>query len=114
MLNLCLIFAVGATSLAFALYQTQSERHGLKRDLDRQSVVLAETLEKSAEPLIAGHSYSDLQRLANRFQDHERVAGVAFYDTSAKPLAMTSNLAGKLQELPGVIEYAAERGGAAG
>ena len=79
-LNLCLIFAVGGTSLAFALYQAQNEMHGLRRDLDRQSAVLAESLEKSAEPLVAARSYRDLQRLADRFKDHERLAGVAFYD----------------------------------
>ena len=89
-LNLCLIFAVGGVSLAFALYQTQNEMHGLRRDLDRQSAVLAESLEKSAEPLVAAHSYRDLQRLADRFKDHERLAGVAMYDPQDRPLAITA------------------------
>jgi hypothetical protein len=82
-LNLCLILAVGGVSLAFALYQTQNEMHGLRRELDRQSAVLAESLEKSAEPLVAARSYRDLQRLADRFKDHERLAGVAVYDAQA-------------------------------
>src|SRR5580704_17852331 len=92
-LNLCLIFAVGGTSLAFALYQAQSEVHGLRRDLDRQSMVLAESLEKSAEPLVAAHSYRELQRLADRFKEHERLACVAMYDPQDRPLAITANLA---------------------
>ena len=113
-LNLCLIFAVGGVSLAFALYQTQSEVHGLRRDLDRQSAVLAESLEKSAEPLVASHSYRDLQRLADRFKDHERLAGVAMYDAQDRPLAITANLASRLPELPGVVVSATMQGIAAG
>src|SRR3984885_2670643 len=113
-LNLCLIFAVGGVSLAFALYQTQSEMHGLRRDLDRQSAVLAESLEKSAAPLVAAHSYRDLQRLADRFKDHERLAGVAVYDAQGQPLAITPNLAARLPELPAVVDHAAKQGVAAG
>ena len=113
-LNLCLIFAVGGTSLAFALYQAQSEVHGLRRDLDRQSAVLAESLEKSAEPLVAARSYRDLQRLADQFRDHERLAGVAFYDQTDRPLAMTENLAERLPQLPEVVDHAAKLGTAAG
>jgi trehalose-6-phosphate synthase len=113
-LNLCLIFAVGGVSLAFALYQTQSEVHGLRRDLDRQSSVLAESLEKSAEPLVAAHSYRELQRLADRFKDHERLAGVAMYDAQDRPLAITANLAARLPKLPEVVDHAATQGVAAG
>jgi trehalose 6-phosphate synthase len=113
-LNLCLIFAVGGTSLAFALYQAQSEMLGLRRDLDRQSAVLAESLEKSAEPLVASSSYRDLQRLADQFRDHERLAGVAFYDQTDRPLAITPNLAERLPQLPAVVDHAAKMGTAAG
>ncbi len=115
-LNLCLIFAVGGTSLAFALYQAQNEVHGLRRDLDRQSAVLAESLEKSAEPLVAARSYRELQRLADRFKDHERLAGVAFYDTLDRPLAITAILAARLPRRPdAVIDHCRHPlGGAAG
>jgi trehalose-6-phosphate synthase len=113
-LNLCLILAVGGVSLAFALYQAQNEMHGLRRDLDRQSAVLAESLEKSAEPLIAARSYRDLQHLADRFKDHERLAGVAMYDGQDRPLAITANLASRLPQLPEVVDSATMRGVAAG
>ena len=113
-LNLCLIFAVGGVSLAFALYQAQNEMHGLRRDLDRQSVVLAESLEKSAAPLVASHSYRDLQRLADRFKDHERLAGVAMYDAQDRPLAITANLASRVPELPESVDHAARQGVASG
>jgi len=113
-LNLCLIFAVGGTSLAFALYQAQNEMHGLRRELDRQSAVLAESLEKSAGPLVAARSYRDLQRLADRFKDHERLAGVAVYDPQGRPLAITAKLAVRIPELPEAVGHAAMDGAAQG
>ena len=112
-LNLCLILAVGGTSLAFALYQAQSALHGLRRNLDRQSAILAESLEKSAEPLVAAHSYRELQRLADRFKDHEQLAGVAVYDSSDRPLASTANLSARVPMLPVVVQHAAQQGAAA-
>ena len=62
-LNLSLIAGVTLVSLAIALYQTKSETRGLKRDLERQAVELAESFEKSAEPLMAKQSATDLKRL---------------------------------------------------
>ncbi|HEY4363450.1 MAG TPA: trehalose-6-phosphate synthase [Bryobacteraceae bacterium] len=94
------MLGVALVSLAFALYQTQSETYGLRRDLDRQASVLAESLERSALPLVAAGSTRELQRLVDRFQDHERLAGVAVYDAQSTLLAATANLAGQLKSLP--------------
>ncbi len=113
-LNLCLIFAVGATSLLFAMYQAHTEVRGLRRDLDRQSIVLAESLEKSVEPLLATRSNRELQQLTDKFKDHERVAGVAVYDPNGRVVAITSHLGERLPQLPDVVDHAAKEGAAAG
>jgi trehalose-6-phosphate synthase len=107
-LNVSLIAAVALVSLGFALFQAQSETHGLRVDLDRQALVLAESLEKSVAPLVAGHSYRDLQRIVDRFQDHERLAGVAVYDAQSRPLAITPNLT--LKEAPAAVDSAVKDG----
>ena len=91
-LSLSLIFGVAAVSLAFAFYQTQTETSGLKHDLDRQSLVLAESLAKSVEPLLARHSYRELQNLTDRLKDRERIAGAAVYDAAGHPVAITRGL----------------------
>jgi trehalose 6-phosphate synthase len=83
-------------SLCFALYQTQSETRGLKRDLDRQSAELAESLEKAAAPLVVRHSIPDLSLLVNRFEHRERLAGVAVFDDQGHTLAATSELEARL------------------
>jgi trehalose-6-phosphate synthase len=109
-LNLSLVAAVALVSLGFAIYQAQSETHGLRRDLDRQATVLAESLEKSVAPLVAGHSYRELQRIVDRFQDHERLAGVAVYDSNNRPLAVTPNLASQVTNEPEAINLALKDG----
>src|ERR1700751_4154133 len=83
-LNLSLIAGVAIVSLGIALYETQSERSGLKRDLERQAMVVAESLEKSAAPLVATGAISSLQWLADRFENHERLAGVAVYNEAGQ------------------------------
>ncbi len=95
-LNFALIAGVTLVSLAIAAYQTQSETRGLKRDLERHAAELADSLEKSAEPLVMHQSLQDLQVLVNRFQNHERVGGVAVYNLEGKPLAISSDLESRL------------------
>ncbi len=95
-LNLSLIAGVALVSLAIALYETQSERSGLKRDLERQAVVVAESLEKSAAPLVATRATSSLQWLVDRFQNYQRLAGVAIYDENGQPLAVTPDLPARI------------------
>jgi len=91
-LNVFLIFGVALVSMCFALYQVQSERSGLRRDLERQAVELADSLERSAAPLVQRHATRDLQAMVNRFENHQRLAGVAIYDERGNSLAITSDL----------------------
>jgi alpha,alpha-trehalose-phosphate synthase [UDP-forming] len=109
-LSLSLVFAVAMVSLALAFYQTQSAEHGLRRDLDRHSQELAESLDKSAAPLVVNRSSGELQALVDRFQNHEGLAGVAIYDAQNQTLAVTSNLAARLGEIPPVAERAVRQG----
>src|SRR5215470_6941066 len=102
-LSLSLIFAVAAVSVAFAYYQIRAQSRGMERDLERQSLMLAESLGRAAEPLVGNHSYSDLQRLVSRFKDRETVAGVGVYDLDGTPLATTPGLAAILERDPPVV-----------
>jgi len=87
-------------SLGIAFYETQSERSGLKRDLERQATVLAETLEKSAEPLVETNAVPSLQWLVDQFQNHQRLAGVAVYNDQGQTLATTADLSARLGHAP--------------
>jgi trehalose 6-phosphate synthase len=113
-LSLSLIFAVAAVSVAFAYYQIRAQSRGMDRDLERQSLMLAESLGRTAEPLVANHLYSDLQRMVDRFKDRETVAGVAVYDVNSTPLATTSGLAAILERNPPAVAQAIHNGWARG
>src|SRR5262245_43898972 len=102
-LSLSLIAAVAVVSVAFAYFQIRAQSRGMERDLERQSLMLAESLGRSAEPLAASHSYDELQRLVDRFKDRETVAGVGIYDPDGAPLAFTTGLAVILERKPAAV-----------
>jgi trehalose 6-phosphate synthase len=107
-LSVSLVLGVALVSMAFALYQTQSERHGLKRELERHAVDLAMGMERSAAPLVANRSTRELQRLVDRFESHEHLAGVAVYDQENRPLAITSKLGARVAQIPGSVARSIE------
>jgi trehalose-6-phosphate synthase len=112
-LSLSLIFGVAAVSLGFAFYQTHTEARGLRRDLDRNSRVLADSLAKSAEPLLARRASRELQSLTDRMKDRERIVGVAVYDAAGHIVAITRGLDARLSGNPAAIVQSIETGGGA-
>jgi trehalose-6-phosphate synthase/HAMP domain-containing protein len=102
-LSSALIPAVAVVSLAFAFFQTRADTLGLRRDLDDHAQVLAESLVRSAEPLVARHANRELQRLVDRFKDREQIAGVKVYDAKQMPLAVTSGFAKRVGDDPALL-----------
>src|SRR5215471_7156039 len=99
-LSLALIFSVACVSLFFAYYQTRAQTRNLEQELVRNSQVLAESLSKSVEPLAIAHSYRELHRLVDRFQDRQRIPGIAVYGLMAEPLAVSTALSPRLKDVP--------------
>ncbi len=109
-LTISLIASVAIVSLAFAYFQMRANRRGLDRELERHALVLAETLSKSAQPLLVNRSYRDLQRLVDQFQNREQIAGVAILNPAGEPLAISSRLAPRLDKYPDPIRQAIQDG----
>jgi trehalose-6-phosphate synthase len=106
-LSFALIFGVASVSLIFAYYQTQEQTRELKEELTRHAQTLAESLAKSAEPLAAAHSNRELQRLVDRYQEREQVAGTAIYGLKAEPLAVSVGLSPRLNgSIPAAVTQA--------
>src|SRR5271169_7169739 len=77
----------------FALFEVRAESRHKREDLERYSQVLAESLADSVEAPLAKGSTRDLQRTLERFG--ARLVGLAVYDPSGAPLAVTPALAGR-------------------
>ena len=102
-LSVLLIGSVAAVSLVLAYYQTRTDTRGLKRELERHALVLAESLAKSAEPLVQTSSYQELQQMVDRFKDQEQFAGIAVYSVGGDLLAISSGLNALLDKLPAPV-----------
>src|SRR5206468_7735430 len=85
-----LVTGVALTSLAFVVYQTIMETRGVREEAQRHAVILAESLEKPVATLLARNSVADLQTITDLFPRNTGVVGIAVYDSSGSPLAVTS------------------------
>jgi len=102
-LSFSLICSVAAVSLVLAYYQTRADTRSLHHELERHALVLAESIAKSVEPLVESNSYRELQRLVDRFKDREQIAGIAVYSAGGELLAISSGLAGRLDQVPAPV-----------
>jgi trehalose-6-phosphate synthase/uncharacterized membrane protein affecting hemolysin expression len=98
-LNSWLVASVALVSLGVAQYQTSAQQRDLRRELERRALVVAESLQKSAAPLMDGQQ--ELQALVEQFTSHERLAGAAVYDAQGRALAITPGMASELAEQSG-------------
>ncbi|MGH9658706.1 MAG: alpha,alpha-trehalose-phosphate synthase (UDP-forming), partial [Bryobacteraceae bacterium] len=86
--------------------RTRVATRDLERDLERHALVLAESLERSAEPLLNIRATRELQRLVDRFQNREQLAGVALYDSNGLAVAISLGLEPRLVNTPRSFERA--------
>jgi trehalose-6-phosphate synthase len=100
--------------MLFAIYQANEETRALKDAIERQAEVLAESQEVPVEELLNAGSSGTLQSLVDRFQFHNRLAGMAVYDAHVRPVAVTSGLASRLAATPAVVVEAVRTGRRAG
>jgi trehalose 6-phosphate synthase len=105
-LILSLMLAVTLVALTFAHYQVRAVKRGLRADLEKRAVILAESLEETLVPLLQKRSQKNLLRIVERFGNRERLVGVVVYDEGGSPLAVTSGLSGKLPAPPDAVALA--------
>src|SRR5580704_18001614 len=109
-LILSLIVALPAISLVFATYQAGAEMQALKDDVQLHALELAEGQQRSAEARLERGSQPELQALVDRFQNHERLCGVAVFDAHGQPVAATAGLASRVLSPPSTILKALRQG----
>ena len=87
-----LVLVVTLVAVGFSFYQVKEEQVRLTSDLERRSIVLAESLQESVIPLVASDSPEKLKRLVQRFGKRERFLGIAVHDVGGRVLELTADL----------------------
>jgi trehalose 6-phosphate synthase len=98
-----LIVGVSLVAVAFAYYEVQAQKRGLRSELGKRAEILAESLEETIVPLLEKKSRKDLQRIVERFGNRERLAGVVVYDAAGSALAVSPGLAARVTNIPPVV-----------
>ncbi|MDD5628213.1 MAG: trehalose-6-phosphate synthase [Elusimicrobia bacterium] len=97
-----LLVVVSSVAALSAFLQARQERQRQQEELERRSLLVAQSLQESVETLLAKGSSQRLQRMVEKFGNHERLAGVAVYDLKGTLLAATKSLALLLETAPKV------------
>ena len=93
-----LVFVVGLVAGGFSFYQVRTEKIRLKSDLERRTILLAESIQESVTPLLLSDSSLKLSLLVQRFSNRAGFQGIAVHDSDGELLASTADLE---QMIPG-------------
>jgi alpha,alpha-trehalose-phosphate synthase [UDP-forming] len=87
-----LLLVVALVAVIFSFYQVHSENIRLTSEMERRSIILAESLQEAAMPLVQNNSLSRLTHLVERFGNRERLKGIAVLDSQGNIMASTPDL----------------------
>ncbi len=76
----------------FSYIQVKDEKERLQADIERRSIIIAESLRESVLPLIETGQTQKLDRLVEKFGNRERLKGVAVFDASGNIITSNSFL----------------------
>ncbi len=105
-LIISLIIGVTLVSLCTSYYQVLVLNRGLRKDLERRSEVLGESLAKNVERDLARDTPQALQRTVQQFANREHLAGLAVYNPQGHPIAITAKLQPLMASAPEVVSQA--------
>jgi alpha,alpha-trehalose-phosphate synthase [UDP-forming] len=111
---IALLCIVAALSMGFATYQAVVETEAIRNEVRRQAQVLADSQQKAVEEMVESGTSAQLQAFVDRFQNHDRLVGVAVYDPSGQRLAITAGLEPRVVNTPPAVERALHSGQASG
>jgi len=98
-----LIVGVLLVSLCSSGYEVWAVKRSLRRDLQRRSAVLAESLAGSVERDMEKGNLQTLRKTVQRFANRENLIGMAVYDPQGHVVAITNDLAPKMAQTPPVV-----------
>src|ERR1700681_3482770 len=108
-----LIVGVLLVSLCSSGYEVWAVKRSLRRDLQRRSAVLAESLAGSVERDIEKGNLQTLRKTVQHFANRENLIGMAVYDPQGHVIAITNDLAPRMGEAPPVVHETLKENGEA-
>lgn len=101
-----LIVIISFIVVAFTLTQVQEEDQRLKVNLEQRSILLADSLKETVQPNFINKSDKQLQKLVDKFESQERLAGMAIYDNKGNTIATSSSLIAEVSKTQKIAEDA--------
>ena len=92
-----LVIVVGLVAGGFSFYQVRTEKIRLKSELERRTILLAESIQESVTPLLLSDSSLKLSLLVQRFSNRVGFQGIAVHDADGQLLASTADLEPMIQ-----------------
>ena len=102
-LIISLIIGVTLVSLCSSYYQVAVLTRGMRKDLDRRSEVLGESLARNVERDLERDAQHTLQKTVEQFANREHLAGLAVYDPQGHPIAVTTDLQPLMESAPPIV-----------
>lgn len=100
------IVIISIIVVALTINQVQQENQKMKVSLEQRSKLLAETLKETVQPNFINKSKQELQKLVDKFEDKERLAGMAIYDHKGNTIATSSSMISKVSKTQEIAEDA--------
>ena len=101
-----IIVIISFIVVAFTLTQVQQEEQRLKEGLEQRSILLAESLKETVQPNFINKSDQQLQKLVDKFEDKQRLAGMVIYDNNGDTIATSSSLIADVLKTQKIAEEA--------
>lgn len=109
-LILSLFIGITLVVVIFSLIQINDEKKQLQADIERRSIILAESLRESVGTLIETAQIDRLNRLVEKFGNRERLKGVAVFDSSGNIISSDSFIKSHISKTPvEVVNVLAEK-----
>jgi trehalose-6-phosphate synthase len=109
-LRLIVLLASGITLVALlvAWSEVRAQQFAVQLDLQERTRIGAEWLREIVEPLLQSGSTPELPAIVERFGSRERLGGVAVFDGSGQPLAISSTLSDWIGGQPAIAADCSE------
>src|SRR5579864_5821412 len=85
-----LVIGIAAVAFLFAYLQVRGVARAMRQQMEKEVARTADNMSEALRPALDSGSRGDVERLAERYEARDHLAGVAVYDAQGRSLARTS------------------------